>query len=364
MNYKCGIIGLPNVGKSTLFNLITQSNANTDNYLFCTIKPNIATAQIFDLRLLKIKKIIKPKKIKFSNITFIDIAGLIKGASKGDGLGNQFLSNIRNVHTIIHVVRCFIDEKIIHYNNIINPINDIEIINMELIFSDINTIDNALNKIKNINNKETFFQKNTLEKIKKYLNAGFPIRNLKLNFQEKKIIHNLYLLTYKPIIYIANLSNKDHFKNKNHDFLKKIIEFAKTENTICIPIDIQTQFKLENSNKNNKNEIIINNKKKSISNKDNIIHAVYKSLELCTYYTINKKEAHAWIIKKQNTAIQAAKNVHSDFKKGFIRVEIISYIDLITYKDYKIIKSIGKLKIEGKCYTIQDGDIVYFHYNI
>ncbi|WP_338521595.1 redox-regulated ATPase YchF [Candidatus Legionella polyplacis] len=364
MNYKCGIIGLPNVGKSTLFNLITQSNVNADNYLFCTIKPNIATAEIFDLRLLKIKKIIKPKKIKFSNLTFIDIAGLIKGASKGDGLGNQFLSNIRNVHIIIHVVRCFINEKIIHYNNIINPINDIETIDMELIFSDINTIDNALSKIKNIKNKETYFQKNTLEKIKKYLNTGFPARNLKLNSQEKKIIHNLYLLTYKPIIYIANISNKNSYKNKKNYLLNQIIEFAKTKNIICIPIDIKTQFTLKKLNKNSKNEIIIDNQKNSILDINNIIYTVYKTLELCTYYTINKKEAHAWIIEKQNIAIQAAKNIHSDFKKGFIRVEIISYEDFITYKDCKIIKSIGKLKIEGKHYTIQDGDIVYFRYNI
>ncbi|QJC36398.1 redox-regulated ATPase YchF [Enterobacteriaceae endosymbiont of Donacia simplex] len=349
MELKCGIIGLPNVGKSTLFNALTKSNVDALNYPFCTIKPNTSIVSVPDDRLFYLSKIVKSKKTIQSTVTFVDIAGLIKGASKGEGLGNQFLHNISEVNAIIHVVRCFKNENILNLSY--NPLKDVYIINNEIIQFDINLLYKLQHNISQKNNKKYFNQWEYLFKICLiHLKKGKLLNLLKLNVEEIKFLNNLKLLTIKPIIIIANI-DKNNLYTKDYFFSEEINIL--NQNYLILKISIKNLYK----------------KQKLLSINDNydlkkIIICSFKLLNLHTFYTVGIKETRSWSISKGTTTFLAAKKIHSDIQKGFIRAQIIHYKDFILYKSKIKAKLFGKMKIEGKNYIIQDGDIIHFLFKI
>ncbi|CAL4320817.1 Ribosome-binding ATPase YchF [Buchnera aphidicola (Protaphis terricola)] len=362
MSFKCGIIGLPNVGKSTLFNALTKKNATVANFPFCTIKPNVGIVLVPDFRIEELAKIIFPKKIVHAYIEFVDIAGLVKNASKGDGLGNQFLTNIKDTQAIIHVVRCFKDNNIIHIYNEINPKNDVEIINSELILSDFDICQKSITRLeKNFKNnvkqidKKLIILKKCLNHLKKFL----MLKTLNLNTFEKQLIHEFRFLTLKPTIYVANINeNKESLI-----FLNQLYEVAKKENSMVIPIFSNLELDLIKMNIEEQKDFM-----KAFNIKylglNKVIEFGYKILNLITFFTVGVKEIHAWSIPEGSTSIQAAHKIHSDFSKGFIRAQIIKYSDFIKYKSEIKLKEMGKCKIEGKDYKMKDGDIVNFLFNI
>ncbi|QJC34808.1 redox-regulated ATPase YchF [Enterobacteriaceae endosymbiont of Donacia piscatrix] len=343
MGLKCGIIGLPNVGKSTLFNVLTNSNVNALNYPFCTIKPNISIVTVPDNRLIYLFKLVKSRKITQSTITFVDIAGLIKGAYKGKGLGNQFLHNISEVDAIIHIVRCFNDEKILNLSY--NPIKDVEIINNELIQFDINLICKLQNNVYKKKQKKNDKLESLFKICLHHLKNGKLLNLLKLNIEEINILKKFKLLTIKPIFIIANI-DKDNIKNKF--FLKEILFLSK--NFLILKICIK--------NLNKEKKLSVNN------NLQKIITLSFKLLNLHTFYTVGIKETRSWSILKGTTALEAAKKIHSDIKKGFIRAQVIHYNDFIFYKNIIKAKLSGKMNIEGKKYIINDGDIINFLFKV
>ncbi|WMY97206.1 MAG: redox-regulated ATPase YchF [Arsenophonus sp.] len=358
MSFKLGIIGLPNVGKSTLFNLLTNSMIESANYPFCTIDPNIAIVPIQDCRLYQIAEIVKPKKISPSTIEFIDIAGLVKNAHKGSGLGNNFLNNIKNVNAIIHLIRCFKDDKIIHVYKNIDPIRDMNIVHKELLFSDLHLCERSLKRVKKSNilnrtNHENKEEIRILEKCFAHLQNFKMLSTLSLNDKEIKVIDYLQFLTLKPIMYIANVDHNN--TNSKNIYLKNLEEYFKDKNIKCI-IRIYAKSKQRNINFNKKNEL--NMQLNSIINKS------FKLLNLNTFFTVGKKEVKSWIVKKGVTALEAANMIHSDIKKGFIRAKTISINDFIKYKGEINVKKFGKIRLEGKKYIIQDGDILNFLFNI
>ncbi|CAL4320223.1 Ribosome-binding ATPase YchF [Buchnera aphidicola (Chaitophorus populicola)] len=349
MNVKCGIIGLPNVGKSTIFNILTKSKVSSLNFPFCTISPNIGFAQVYDNRLIKLKDIVCPNKLISTVVKIVDIAGLVKGASKGEGLGNKFLSQIREVDALIHVVRVFQDDNIIHVENFIDPIRDINIINTELIFSDIEQCEKSIlmiKKYKNLNKNEFIREKNLLKRCLSHLNKFYLLRTLKLSVKERFIINKFKFLTFKPTIFLININ-----KNKNNNiFLDKVQKFLNKDlNNVICPDDIESSNYKDFKNYSKLNEIV---------------NTIYKILNLETFFTVGKKEVRAWSFIKNSKIIEVAKIIHSDFSKGFIRAKVIKYIDFIRYKSEKDVKKKGKLRLEGKKYIVQDGDIIHFLFNI
>ena len=362
---KIGIVGLPNVGKSTLFNSITNAGAECANYPFCTIEPNVGVVPVPDERLDKLTQMYKPEKTTHAIIEFVDIAGLVKGASKGEGLGNKFLSHIREVDAIAHVVRCFKDSNIVHVDGSIDPLRDIETINLELIFSDMEMVDKRLDSAKKRlkADKKAASEIEVLEKIKTALEQGKCARTVELTDEEKEQIKDLYLLTSKPVLYIANVSEEQIENAENDEMVKQVKEFAKTENAKVIPLCVKIEEELSSLEGDDKKEML-EALGLSESGLDKVVKTSYDLLGLMSFLTAGEPEVRAWTIKKGTKAPQAAGKIHSDIERGFIRAEVVSYDDLIREGSMLACKEKGLVRSEGKEYVMQDGDIVLFRFNV
>ena len=362
---KIGIVGLPNVGKSTMFNSITNAGAECANYPFCTIEPNVGVVAVPDERLEKLTEMYHPEKTTPAVIEFVDIAGLVKGASKGEGLGNKFLSHIREVDSIVEVVRCFEDSNIVHVDGSVDPLRDIETINLELIFADMETVDKRLERAKkNLKaDKKYQFEIDTLEKIKKTLEEGKSARTLVLTDEEKEVIKDAFLLTMKPILYIANISEDEINNADDNENVKKVREYAKSENAEVIPLCVRLEEELSTLDKEDKIEML-HDLGLEESGLDKVIKASYKLLGLMSFLTAGEPEVRAWTIKIGTKAPQAAGKIHSDIERGFIRAEVVSYDDLIREGSMNAVKEKGLMRLEGKDYIMQDGDIVLFRFNV
>ena len=362
---KIGIVGLPNVGKSTMFNAITNAGAECANYPFCTIEPNVGVVPVPDERLDVLTKMFNAKKTTPAVIEFVDIAGLVKGASKGEGLGNKFLSHIREVDSIVEVVRCFEDSNIVHVDGKIDPIRDIETINLELIFADMETIDKRLEKAKKMLKSDKKYQEeiDVLNKIKLNLENGKPARIVDLSDEEKDIIKDMFLLTMKPMMYIANISENQISDANDNENAKKVQEYAKNENSKVIPLCVKIEEELTLLEENDKKEML-HELGLEESGLDKLIKASYDLLGLMSFLTAGEPEVRAWTIKKGTKAPEAAGKIHSDIQRGFIKAEVITYDELVKSGSMQNAKEKGLVRQEGKDYIMKDGDIVLFKFNV
>lgn len=363
MGLKCGIVGLPNVGKSTLFNCLTKAGIPAANYPFCTIEPNIGIVGVPDPRLDKIAAIIKPQRILPTTVEFVDIAGIVKGASEGEGLGNKFLSHIRETDAIIQVVRCFEDSNITHVAGKVSPANDIEVINTELALADLETVEKSIQRVQRAaktGDKTAVIELGLLERIKKQLDQGKPARSLDFTKEEKPLLNSFHLLTLKPTLYAANVAESGFTNNPLLDEVRKIAEAEKAQVVvICAAIEAEIA-ELDDTEK----EIFLAELNLEEPGLDRLIHAAYKLLGLETYFTAGEKEVRAWTIHAGDSAPQAAGVIHTDFEKGFIRAEVIGYDDFIRFKGEQGAKEAGKWRLEGKEYIVKDGDIMHFRFNV
>lgn len=366
MALTAGIVGLPNVGKSTLFNAITKAGAEAANYPFATIDPNVGMVEVPDWRLQRLTELVKPKKTVPTTFEFTDIAGIVKGASKGEGLGNQFLSHIRQVDAICHVVRCFDDENITHVEGRVDPLDDIEVINLELVLADLESITKRYTRIAKIaktKDKEAVAELAVLEKIKPVLEEGKSARSIEFTDEEQKIVKSLFLLTTKPVLYVANVAEDDVADPDSNQYVQVVRNFAASENAEVIVVCARAEEEIAELDDADKEEFL---EAMGIeeSGLDQLIRAAYDLLGLATYFTAGEQEVRAWTFRKGIKAPQAAGIIHTDFERGFIRAETVSFEDLDKYGNMHAAKEAGRVRLEGKEYVVQDGDVMLFRFNV
>jgi len=366
MALKCGIVGLPNVGKSTLFNCLSNAKAQSANFPFCTIEPNVGVITVPDNRLSELEAIVNPQRVQPTVIEIVDIAGLVKGAHKGEGLGNKFLANIRETDAIIHVLRCFDDDNIVHVDGSVDPIRDKEVIDFELQLKDLETVEGKINSLRRAvksGDKELAKQYTFYERLKEALESGKSARTVEvMNETEEQVLKEVQLLTVKPVLYLCNV-DESSVKDGN-DYVKKVKEAVANENAEVLIIGTKIESDIAEFESYEERQMFLDELGLEEAGVNRLIRSAYKLLNLQTYFTAGEKEVRAWTIKEGATAPQAAGVIHTDFEKGFIRAEVIKYEDFINFKSEAAVKDAGKLKVEGKTYVVEDGDIMHFRFNV
>lgn len=362
---KCGIVGLPNVGKSTLFNCLSSAKAQAANYPFCTIEPNVGQVTVPDYRLERLSELVNPVRVQPANVEIVDIAGLVRGASKGEGLGNQFLGNIRETNAIIHVLRCFENENVTHVDGSVDPIRDKETIDTELQLKDLDTIEKRLDKAKKMaksGEKEAKLNVTTLERLIAFVLEGRNVRGFERSEREQELIKEMQLLTDKPVLYLCNVD--ESAAKSGNAYVDSVVEMAAAEGAGCIHIAVSTESDIAELETYEEKQLFLEELGLEDAGVNRVIRAAYELLNLQTYFTAGVKEVRAWTIKKNFTAPQAAGVIHSDFEKGFIRAEVISFVDYDTLGSENAVKEAGKMRVEGKEYIVQDGDVMHFRFNV